>query len=304
MGKSRYLLLAIAVLTASFLYETDTQQKTIKKRTPVDNDGYLTVYKTVGRETATLWKTFRAGGTQTIVETVTETVTETTETAKVTDATETSSPTQEIGEAEYQMLYDSIKQRILANELLGTDLRPKYVRAAFHDLMNFDGTSHGADGCLLIEPARSFTDNADLVGFMGALKSHVEDQFIPLGIAFPLGDIVSMAGKVSIEMAFPCVRPDWQGGRAVCDPDTIVSRGPPGSINSREKLRPFLERYGMTDREMAILTIGAHAVKNSIFVPWIFNGDNSGPKFIDETANGFWQVTNKRSGDIGVTYNI
>jgi hypothetical protein len=50
----------------------------------------------------------------------------------------------------------------------------------------------------------------------------------------------------------------------------------------------------MNDREMAILTIGAHAVKNALFVPWIFGGDNSGPKFIQDTITIPWKISRKR----------
>jgi hypothetical protein len=123
---------------------------------------------------------------------------------------------------------------------------------------------------------------------MENLRNKITEEFP--SVKFTFGDVISIAGKVAIEMAFPCVRPAWGGGRQMCNAEGISSTGPLGSIDSREKLQPFLNRYGMTDREMAVLTIGSHAVKNSAFNPWIFNGENSGPKFINTTVNTEWTV--------------
>jgi hypothetical protein len=291
MGKSNWLFFAIAVLATSFLYETEIQ-KTISKRSPLEKRNeaeFSTIYKTVGRETATMWKTFTpisAQATRTIVETVTQTVTETT----TPPDSETPIPV----EAHFQMLYDAIEHRILNRH--DVDLIPKYVRASFHDLMNFDGNSHGAEGCILVEPARSFIENKDVVPHLTSLIHEMEDIFLPLGVSFAHADIVSMAGKVAIEMSFQCVRVAWEGGRKNCDPAGFVSSGPPANLDSREKLAPFLVRYGMTDREKAVLTIGSHAVRNSKFVPWIFTstGQNSGPKFIQETIRLLWGMSDRR----------
>jgi catalase (peroxidase I) len=93
--------------------------------------------------------------------------------------------------------------------------------------MNFDQNKWGADGCILVEPAVSFEENTDLKDHLRNLISTVEDKFIPLGVKFSHSDIVSMAGKVAIEMAFPCVRPNWEGGRQNCAAG-IVANGPPG----------------------------------------------------------------------------
>lgn len=131
---------------------------------------------------------------------------------------------------------------------------------------------------------------------MNALKKMALEKLPE--VAFSMGDLVSMAGKVSIEMAFPCVRPAWRFGRKACNATGITSSGPPGNLDSLDKLQPFLERYSLSDREMAILTIGAHSVKNSEFVPWVFDAENNGPKFINDSVNIEWSINRNIRPDI------
>jgi hypothetical protein len=186
-------------------------------------------------------------------------------------------------------MYDVIQTIIIQSD--SDSLIPEYVRASFHDLMQFDGTSFGAEGCIFDDPVRDFDANSDLENPMKELAKAISRNDELSGIHLTLGDIVSMAGKVAIEMSFPCVRPDWSGGRKMCDSSPTSNIGPPGSIDSRASLSPFLERYGMTDQEMAVLTIGAHAVKNSHVADLFYNGENSGPKFIAETVAVEWIFT-------------
>lgn len=140
MAKGTYFLLSLSVLALAFLYNPETQNTNVKRspvkqQTPLEkrDDGILTMYKTVGRETATMWKTFTpisAQATKTIVQPV-QTITQT---KTVGNQLETGFAIEQraINEADYQSLYDTIEFRIQTHE--SVDLRPKYVRAAFHDL--------------------------------------------------------------------------------------------------------------------------------------------------------------------------
>jgi catalase (peroxidase I) len=191
-------------------------------------------------------------------------------------------------EADYQNLYDAIENHI--ESTTEVDLKPKFVRAAFHDLMNFDGTSFGAEGCMFDDTVRGFESNSQLNAVMTTLADTINANALFSEIDIPLGDLVSLAGKVSIEMAFPCVRPDWSGGRKLCSPSPLDD-GPPANMNSKAALAPFLTRYGMNDKEMAVLTIGSHAMRNARFMPWSFHGQNSGPQFIQDTVNLPWKIS-------------
>lgn len=60
-------------------------------------------------------------------------------------------------EHDYQELYDLILEHIESSEI---DLRPKFVRAVFHDLMNFEDGSFGAEGCIFMsEDMSNFKEN-------------------------------------------------------------------------------------------------------------------------------------------------
>jgi hypothetical protein len=167
--------------------------------------------------------------------------------------------------------------------------------------MNFDGENFGPEGCIFDTVLAAFPGNAGLNEHMNDLRARIVQEFPDVG--FTMGDVVSMAGKVSIEMAFPCVRPAWRSGRRICNAEGITNSGPPGSLDTSAKLQPFLNRYGLNAREMAVLTIGAHSIKNAEFVPWVFNGENSGPKFINATVNTAWIVNDElRPEELGHSY--
>jgi hypothetical protein len=139
---------------------------------------------------------------------------------------------------------------------------PILVRMSFHDLLNFNRAtgSGGAQGCLFDARVAAFKENGGLNGTAQALKKFVETRFPT--IAFSSGDIISLAGKVAIEAAYPCLTIRWSFGRRSCTQNEIES-GPGPEINTLAKMQPFLNRYGLTLTEMATLTTGAHAVARS-----------------------------------------
>jgi hypothetical protein len=139
---------------------------------------------------------------------------------------------------------------------------PRLVRMSFHDLLNFNKAtgSGGAQGCLFDARVAAFKENGGLNGTAQVLKKFVETRFP--NVAFSSGDIISLAGKVAIEAAYPCLTIKWSFGRPSCTQNEIES-GPGPEINTLAKMRPFLKRYGLTLTEMATLTTGAHAVAGS-----------------------------------------
>lgn len=116
-------------------------------------------------------------------------------------------------------------------------------------------------------------------------------------INFPFGDVISFAGKVAVETAFPCIRIKWRYGRTPCTDSTEKEENPPGTLDSIAQLRSFLARYGLTDKEMAVLTAGAHGIatasadqQNSGFGNLNFGFVNSGKKWIESTLNLQWEA--------------
>ena len=185
---------------------------------------------------------------------------------------------------------------------------PKFVRMAFHDVMNFDkATGKGASqGCIFDARVVAFPQNAGLDEPAQALKRFVAEKFPT--IAFPsgtlssfvqltslIGDIVSLAGKVAIEKAFPCIKIAWEFGRKSCI-DMEQPTGPGPMISTLAELKPFTDRYGMTPTEMAILTNGAHGIANAInnqktsgIFSFKFATKSNGTDFIKGCANNQWR---------------
>jgi hypothetical protein len=130
------------------------------------------------------------------------------------------------------------------------------------------------------------------------LRNHITDlsalvlSSMP-GIKFPFGDVISLAGKVAIEKAFPCIRIKWRPGRPICGFETEL--GPGGGINTFRNLKPFLQRYGFNATEMAILISGTHGLKEANLhtapegeKPWV--DTNSGLEFIKSTFDFVWNI--------------
>ena len=55
--------------------------------------------------------------------------------------------------------------------------------------------------------------------------------------------MISFAGKVSLEVAYPCLRIPWKYGRDNCRETSELEIGPPGNISTLAALQPFLNRY-------------------------------------------------------------
>jgi hypothetical protein len=170
---------------------------------------------------------------------------------------------------------------------------------SFHDLLNFNPSTHtgGPHGCLLKTPISNFSENNGLSQEVNDLNSFVTSEF--KSVNFTFGDVISLAGKVAIETAYPCVQIKWRFGRSECSSTNEEESGPPGTIDSLGKFEPFLNRYGLTAKEMAILTAGSHGlakaaadVENSGFGTFDFGSVHSGKDWIFKTFENVWHGSN------------
>lgn len=103
-------------------------------------------------------------------------------------------------------------------------------------------------------------------------------------------DIVSLAGKVAVEKAFPCIQVKWSFGRNSCTAKEIEG-GPGPEIRTLSQMQPFLNRYGLNSTEMAVLTSGAHGIAGAVnsreeskITSFTFAQTSSGVDFIKKTV--------------------
>lgn len=173
----------------------------------------------------------------------------------------------------------------------------KFVRMSFHDLLNYDPIKHqgGPHGCLIKKPIIDFDENKGLSKQVNDLQKFVTTEFPSTNFTF--GDVISLAGKVAIETAYPCMQIKWRFGRLECKETTEKAEGPSGSIDSFEKFKPFSERYGLSYYELAILTAGSHGLsaaaadmENSGFGTFDF-GSKSGKEWIEKSISNDWKET-------------
>lgn len=175
----------------------------------------------------------------------------------------------------------------------------KFVRMSFHDLINFDPKKNvgGPHGCLLKKPIKDFSENNGLSEEVSKLNDFVKLNFP--NVSFTFGDVISLSGKVAIETAYPCVQIKWRFGRYECSSLKEEESGPGGNIDSLSKFEPFLNRYGLSAKEMAILTAGSHGlakaaadVENSGFGTFDFSSVHSGKDWIEKTFTNEWNPSN------------
>jgi hypothetical protein len=204
--------------------------------------------------------------------------------------------------ADYRVLYDILVEESKKD----SDAIPHWARSAFHDLANFDPATGqgGPHGCMRDDPVRSMAQNSQLDGVIRRLNRLVLEK-LP-SIAFPFGDVISMAGKVAIERAYPGIRIKWRPGRPACGFET---EGAPGaSIQTQKEMDPFLKRYGFSPREFAILLAGTHGLKDAVVHvnngerPWI-HSRSSGREFVLASLNQLWWFNDKFKFDTaGITH--
>lgn len=204
---------------------------------------------------------------------------------------------------DYLNLKAAISQFIRADKQGPTRNIPLLVRLSFHDLGLYDGSQSklGPAGCLAVNPTiQNVPANAGIAPIASRLVKFVFKRFPR--VAFSLGDVVSLAGKVAVEMAYPCIQIKWGYGRGNCDARVRPSRFselPSPDITRQIELNGPLSRYGISSLEMAILVAGSHGIKgaqasaaNSGFSSRAFSTGvvNSGKDWIQQTLARKWRA--------------
>jgi catalase (peroxidase I) len=143
-----------------------------------------------------------------------------------------------------------------------------FVRMSFHDLGNIDPANPsiqgGPHGCLRESRILGFNENGNLGRSVSNLVMNVENAILGHNISY--GDIFAFAGKLAVEAAYPCIRIPFQFGRPKCsdqEKSGQQSMLPGGKINSIEVYKPFLNRYGFSAEDFAILLMGAHGIQSA-----------------------------------------
>jgi hypothetical protein len=139
---------------------------------------------------------------------------------------------------------------------------PHWLRSSFHDLANFDPVKKlgGPHGCMRDDPVRLMPQNSQLDLTIRELNLLIHETFPDIDFAF--GDVISLAGKVAIEKIYPCLRIKWRPGRSQCGHEEEGAPGP--DIQSHSQLKPFLDRYGFSARELALLLAGTHGLNLAV----------------------------------------
>jgi hypothetical protein len=139
---------------------------------------------------------------------------------------------------------------------------PLLVRLSFHDLAALtNDNGMGPNGCILAKEIQDIPENAGLSAEINNLVGLVNEKFPTK--KFTMGDVISLSGKTAVEVAYPCIQIEWKYGRSECKSIANAGEIPPGNITSIQQLQPFLDRYGLSRSEMAILIAGAHGIQGA-----------------------------------------
>ena len=146
----------------------------------------------------------------------------------------------------------SLKQFILQD---GERNIPIIVRMSFHDII---GGGLGPHGCLKLDAILNAEGNAGLSDKVKELSAFVAERFPKTDFTF--GDVMSLAGKTAIELAYPCMKIKWKYGRAKCTATQNLNQLPHGTLNQLSQMKAFLDIYKLTHKEMAVLVAGSHGL--------------------------------------------
>lgn len=142
---------------------------------------------------------------------------------------------------------------------------PAFVRISFHDLAN----GFGPHGCFLDKSVQDLKGNAGMGDDVVRIAEYVKRKFPHAHYSF--GDVLSLAGKVAVETAYPCMNIPWRFGRSRCPSVENPGPFPDGSTITMNEINPFLHQYGLSPQEMAILIAGSHGIAHAAADP-----DNAG----------------------------
>jgi hypothetical protein len=121
-----------------------------------------------------------------------------------------------------------------------------------------------------------------------------------------MGDVIAFGGKVAVEAAYPCLKIKFQFGRPSCGKREPILRGgstaPGPNLARLSHVLPHASYLGFSQKDYAVLTIGAHAMKNAKAhggvsgFDGILSGQNSLKAYLDETFNNVWTVIRTNFG--------
>lgn len=90
----------------------------------------------------------------------------------------------------------------------------------------------GPFGCIFSsEKVAKFGQNIQLKGSLNRFMNAYDKDKRSKKLLITRGDLISLAGKVAVELEFPCIRINWRGGRKPCSDNVakkIKESGPPG----------------------------------------------------------------------------
>ena len=205
--------------------------------------------------------------------------------------------------SDYEKLYHALS--LEADEEASNT--PHWLRASFHDLVNFNATGKGEGGprgCIREDTGRLMAHNAQLDPIIRDLNIILHRE-VP-GVNIPFGDVVSLAAKVVVEKAYPCIRIKWRPGRPTCD-GKEVPNAPSANMQSLTDLAPFLKLYNFTQNEFALLMAGSHGLALAVLHTdklneHFFARINSPKRYIVDALNGAWSIIRPSSEKSGVSF--
>ena len=200
--------------------------------------------------------------------------------------------------------YSSLK--LVLRGSLGSFNRADWIRASFHELVK------GApEQCDPTDPIHSLAQTVPANTVVGKLMRLVDEK-LP-GIAFPFGDVLTFAGKLAFEDKVMCTRIYWRVGRPACGKK--LNSIPVNGTRTMAQLNPFLTRYGLTARELAVVLAGTHGFLDSRLTvdteskPWIqidTDYTQEGQEFVRDSRDLWWTSKNAPANlkAIGIDYTF
>ena len=193
--------------------------------------------------------------------------------------------------------FDKLKVGLKDLYTANTTLIPLAARLVFHDLLLQSKVA--GSGCIESNTFLNHAIHTGLKPMVLELQNMLQKQEFPNG-TFTRGDVIAFAGKIAVEMAYPCIHIPFMYHRGACTATTPMGGGsipPTPFTNNVAGYDAHVKYLQMTTTEFAILTIGGHAIKDAAAhqanTGWngVFSSFSSGKAFIAQTLNSTWTTT-------------
>ena len=174
---------------------------------------------------------------------------------------------------------------------------PLIVRLAYHDLLHQRAAS--GHGCLAKASFQNLIGNGGLSVAIQQLNMILSSKKLK-NANFHFGDVIAFAGKIAVEKAYPCIHIPFKFNRNDCDQDvpliTLASSVQDSRISSPSSLAAHAQYLQLSVFELAVLTIGGHAIKGSAahsgISGWngVFSTVSSGREYILASLSRTWSA--------------